>query len=53
LLKQSLEVDAELLPGSGGIFEVAVNGTVVAAKSASGFPNEAELLEGVGKALGR
>lgn len=32
---------------------MAVDGKVVAAKTASGFPNEAELLEGVGKALGR
>jgi selenoprotein W-related protein len=53
LLKQSLEVDAELIPGSGGIFEVAVDGKVVAAKTASGFPNETEVLEGVGKAIGR
>lgn len=53
MLKQSLDVDAELIAGSGGIFEVAVDGTVVAAKTASGFPNETQVLEGVGKALGR
>lgn len=52
-MKQSLEVDAELVPGKGGVFEVAVDGSVVAAKSAAGFPSESELLEGVGKALGR
>jgi selenoprotein W-related protein len=52
-LKENLEVEAELVAGSGGIFEVAVDGRVVAKKTASGFPNEAEVLEGVGKALGR
>lgn len=52
-MKQALEVDAELIPGSGGIFEVAVDGKVVAAKTASGFPDEAQLLEGVGRALSR
>ena len=49
----NLDVEAELIKGSGGIFEVAVDGAVVAQKTASGFPSEAEILEGVGKALGR
>lgn len=49
----NLDVDCELVKGSGGIFEVAVNGTVVASKTAVGFPAEAEILAGVGKALGR
>jgi selenoprotein W-related protein len=51
-LKEELEVEAELKPGSGGIFQVAVNGRVVAKKSLLGFPSEAEIVEAVGKALG-
>ena len=34
-LKDELELDAELIKGSGGIFELAVDGTIVAAKSPS------------------
>ena len=32
---------------------MAVDGNVVAKKTMYGFPNETELLEGVGKALGK
>jgi len=39
-LQKALGVEAELIPGSGGIFEVAVDGQVVAKKSLSGFPTE-------------
>ncbi len=52
-LKDDLDVDAELLPGSGGIFEVAVDGAVVAAKRLGHFPTEKDVLDAVGKALGR
>jgi hypothetical protein len=38
--------------GQSGIFEVAVNGKVVASKGRTGFPSEQEMLDGVSKALG-
>jgi predicted Rdx family selenoprotein len=46
-------VDAELVAGSGGIFVVAVDGKPVAEKTRMGFPSEDEIVDGVGKALGR
>jgi hypothetical protein len=46
-------VDSELKVGSSGIFEVAVNGSVVAKRGMTGFPSEEEILDAVGKALGR
>ena len=53
MLKDRLEVDAELVPGSGGIFQVTVNGAVVAEKTRLGFPSEDQIVDGVGKALQR
>jgi hypothetical protein len=50
-LKKGLGVDAQLVKGHSGIFEVAVAGKVVAAKGRAGFPSEEEILEGVSKAL--
>ena len=46
-------MDSDLVPGSGGIFEVAVNGKVVAKKGMSGFPTEQEVVTAVRQALGR
>ncbi len=46
-------METELIPGSGGIFEVAVNGKVVAQKGLSGFPSEQEVVKAVGAALKR
>jgi selenoprotein W-related protein len=46
-------VDAKLVAGSGGIFEVAVDGKVVAKKGMSGFPTEQEVVKAVGAALKR
>jgi predicted Rdx family selenoprotein len=46
-------VEADLLPGSGGIFEVAVDGKVVAEKGLSGFPSEQDVVKAVGAALKR
>lgn len=46
-------MDAELVPGSGGIFEVAVDGKVVAKKGLTGFPSEQEVVKAVGAALKR
>ena len=51
-LKEELEVDAEMLKGSGGIFEVAVDGRVVSAKKLGHFPTEQEVVDAVGAALG-
>lgn len=50
-MKEELELEPELKAGSGGIFEVSVNGRVVAKKSLLGFPSEGEIVEAVGKAL--
>jgi selenoprotein W-related protein len=46
-------VEADLIAGSGGIFEVAVNGKVVAKKGLTGFPSEHEVVKAVGAALKR
>jgi len=46
-------VEAELIPGSGGIFEVAVDGAVVAQKSLGAFPSENDVVKAVGQALKR
>ncbi len=51
MLKDRLAIDAELLPGSGGIFQVAVDGTVVAEKTRMGFPSENEIVDGVSKVV--
>jgi selenoprotein W-related protein len=46
-------VEAELVPGSGGIFEVAVDGKVVSKKGLMGFPSEQDVVNAVGAALKR
>ena len=46
-------MEAELVPGSGGIFEVAVDGRVVAKKGLTGFPSEQDVVKAVGAALKR
>jgi hypothetical protein len=40
-----------LVTGSSGIFQVAVNGTVVSERSAAGFPTEDEIIGAVEEAL--
>jgi selenoprotein W-related protein len=50
VLKEELGVEAELTPGSGGIFEVAVDGAVVAKRGFLGFPSEQEIVDAVAKA---
>jgi selenoprotein W-related protein len=45
-LRKDLNVEATLVPGSGGIFEVKVDGKTVYAKSDTGrFPNLGEIAE--------
>jgi selenoprotein W-related protein len=51
-LKEELELESELIKGSGGIFEVAVDGKVVAKKSLGQFPSEKDVVDAVGKAVG-
>ena len=51
-MKEELQVEAELLKGSGGIFEVAVDGKVVSKKSLGGFPSEHDVVDAVSAALG-
>jgi selenoprotein W-related protein len=44
-LKQNLDVDATLTPGSGGVFEVTVDGKLVFSKKKVGrFPEYGEVL---------
>jgi predicted Rdx family selenoprotein len=45
------EVDVELKKGSGGIFTVAVDGMVVAAKHVGGFPTDDEIVHAVAEVL--
>jgi predicted Rdx family selenoprotein len=48
-----LEIEADLVVGHGGIFEVAVDGVVVAKKTWAGFPDEATCVREVARAVGR
>jgi len=44
-LKRKLDVDATLVPGSGGVFDVTVDGKLVFSKKKVGrFPEEGEVL---------
>lgn len=51
-LREAHGVEVELIKGRGGIFEVKVDGRVVAKKTYNGFPTEAECIEKVGEAIG-
>ena len=46
-----LGVESELVRGNGGIYEVAVDGDVVARKTRDGFPDSAQVIEAVRDAL--
>lgn len=47
-LKEELDVSVELIRGSGGIFEVEVDGRIVAKKTPQrGFPEDAEVVAAV------
>ena len=52
-LKKELELDAKLIEGSPGTFEVAVNGEVVAKRRLWSFPLENEIVSAVRVALDR
>ena len=53
MLKEELGLDAELKIGSSGIFEVSVDGAVVAKRGFTGFPSEEEIVQAVSKAQGK
>ena len=52
MLKQELDVEAELMTGPSGSFEVAVNGRSVVKKAGLAFPTEQEVVDAVARALG-
>jgi selenoprotein W-related protein len=44
-LKKQLGIEAKLIPGGGGVFEVTVDGRLVFSKKAAGrFPDPSEIL---------
>ena len=53
MLREEVGVEARLVKGKDGIFEVAVDGAVVAKKTWMGFPTEDEIVQAVAKALQR
>jgi len=52
-LKDALDVEADLKVGPPGSFVVAVDGKVVVEKKSTVFPTEDEIVQAVGRALGR
>lgn len=52
-MKEELGVEATLIKGHSGIFEVAVDGRVVASKGRDGFPSDEAVVDAVAKAQGR
>ncbi len=53
MLKEKLGIDAELQVGRPGVYEVSVDGKVVAGRERFGFPTEDEIVSRVQQALGR
>ena len=51
MLKEKLGLEAQLIVGHSGIFEVAVDGNVVASKTRAGFPSPEEAVDAVSRAL--
>lgn len=52
-MEHKLGVKAELKVGKSGQFTVDVDGSVVVEKRMFGFPSEDDIVEAVGKALGK
>jgi selenoprotein W-related protein len=50
-LRKQLGIDATLIPGKGGIFEVQVDGKAVARKKLFHFPDAGEVVAAVAGAL--
>jgi selenoprotein W-related protein len=53
VLREEFGVEARLIPGRGGIFEVRVDDHVVAKKTFDGFPMEDEIVQAVAGVLAR
>jgi selenoprotein W-related protein len=51
LLREELGIEARLIKGHGGIFEVRVAENVVAKKTFSGFPQDDDIVRAVAGAL--
>lgn len=51
VLREEFGVDAQMIKGHGGIFEVRVNNAVVSKKTMWGFPSEDEIVHAVAAAL--
>lgn len=51
MLKEELEVDAELKPGPSGSFFIEVEGRTVVRKDSLAFPSEKDIVDAVSKAL--
>jgi selT/selW/selH-like putative selenoprotein len=50
-LHEALGIDAVLIRGHSGRFEIEVDGRVVLAKGPAGFPTEQEVVDAVARAL--
>ena len=46
-IEEALGIQVKLIPGGKGIFDIAVDGTVVAAKRMGKFPSEAQAVAAV------
>lgn len=53
MLREEFGVEARLIPGRGGIFEVRVDDRVVAKKTFDGFPMEDEIVRAVAALIAR
>lgn len=51
LIKEQLNLDAEVEPGARGEFTVWVDGTKVAEKTRTGFPSESDIVQRVRAAV--
>lgn len=49
-LRERLNIDAKLVPGTGGVFEVRVGDKVVAKRAKGHFPDTAEVVAAVAAA---
>ena len=52
-LREALGVEAALIRGHSGRFEVEVDGQVILTKGSRGFPTSRDVVEAVARALGR
>ena len=52
-LREALGVEAALIRGHSGRFEVEVDGQVVLTKGSRGFPTARDVVEAVARAMGR